>query len=90
MPKVKPLTAAERQDRELLAALRAGQARKGETDRDTAQVFPDKCEHTYRRRIKKPQTFTLNELRVLARHYDFTDLQLCLMFGVEYHGSTPA
>ncbi len=90
MPRVKPLTATERQDREFLAALRAGQARKGEKDSDTARVFPDKGELTYRRRIKDPQNFTLKELRVLARYYGFTDYQLCLMIGVEYHGSTPA
>lgn len=89
MPKLKPLTAAERQDRELLAALRAGQARKGERDSDTARVFPDKGELTYRRRIKKPQTFTLQELRFLAARYEFTDFQLCQIFGIEYHGSTP-
>ena len=89
MPRLK-VSPAEQQNREFLAALRAGQARKGETDRDTAQVFPDKGERTYQRRIKKRQTLTLPELRVLARHYGFTDRQLCLMVGVEYHGSTPA
>lgn len=90
MPRVKPLTATERQNREFLAALRAGQARKGERDSDTARVFPDKGELTYRRRIKDPQNFTLKELRVLARHYDFTDRELCLMCGVKYNGATPA
>lgn len=90
MPKLKPLTAAERQDRELLAALRAGQARKGETDKDTAQAFPEKGERTYQRRIKKPQTFTLQELRFLADRYEFTDFQLCQMFGRPYNGATHA
>lgn len=43
MPRVKPLTEQERMNRELLAALRAGQARLGEKDAQTARVMPD-CE----------------------------------------------
>ena len=82
MPRVKPLTATERQNREFLAALRAGQARKGETDRDTARVFP-KSEKTYNRRIKNPQTITFAELVFLAQRYDFSIQQLGLMLGRE-------
>lgn len=89
MPRVKPLTATERQNREFLAALRAGQARKGETDQDTARVFP-KSEKTYQRRIENPQTFTFNELLFLAQRYEFSDYQLCLIFGRKYNGATPA
>ena len=89
MPKVR-LTATERQNREFLAALRAGQARRGERDRDTAKVFPSGCERTYQRRIQKPQTFTLEEMRFLVSRYEFNDYQLCQIFGVEYKGATPA
>lgn len=88
MPRTKPLTAQERQNRELLAALRAGQARLGEKDAQTAKLMPD-CEwRVYYRRVKEPERFTLWDLRVLAQRYKFTDYQLCLICGVEYHGST--
>ena len=89
MPKVR-LTATERQNREFLAALRAGQARRGERDRDTAQVIPSCKERTYYARLKKPEKFLVEDLRELAKRYDFSDRQLCLMIGVEYKGATPA
>lgn len=89
MPRV-TLTAAQRQNREFLAAIRAGQVRRGETDKDTAQMLPNRGARTYQRRIQQPQTFTLEEIRVLAQRYSFTDYQLCQIIGVEYHGSTPA
>ncbi len=86
MPRV-TLTAAQRQDRALLAALRFGQTMRGEKDIDTAQIFPG-CQRTYYRRIKEPSTFTVAEVRVLAQRY-FNDRQLCEAFGIEYHGVTP-
>ena len=89
MPKVR-LTATERQNREFLAALRAGQARRGEKDIDTAQVIPSCKQAAYYRRIKNPGSFLIEDLRELARRYDFSDRQLCLMIGVEYKGATPA
>lgn len=90
MPRVKPLTAAERQNREFLAALRAGQARKGERDIDTAQTLSSCKRTTYYSRLKHPEKFLVEELRELAARYNFTDRQLCLIFGVEYKGATPA
>ena len=89
MPRV-TLTMEERLNRELLAALRAGQVRKGERDIDTAQLLPNRKQRTYYIRVNSPERFTVADLRVLARRYEFTDYQLCRMFGVEYHGSTPA
>lgn len=88
MPKV-TVTAQERLNRELLAALRAGQARKGERDIDTAQLLPNRRWRTYYNRLKAPELFTVADVRMLARRYGFTDHQLCRMFGVDYHGSTP-
>jgi len=90
MPRVKPLTAVERQNREFLAALRAGQARKGERDIDTAQLIPSCKQAAYYKRIKQPEKFLVEDLRMLADRYDFSDRQLCLMIGVEYNGATPA
>lgn len=90
MPRIKPLTAAERQNREFLASLRAGQARKGEKDINTAQILPSCKQAAYYKRLKQPEKFTLADLRTLAQYYEFTDYQLCLMVGVEYHGHTPA
>ena len=40
MPKIK-LSDQERMNRELLAALRGGQARLGERDIDTAEIMPN-------------------------------------------------
>lgn len=88
MPRV-TLTAAQRQNREFLAALRAGQVRRGEKDIDTAQLLPGRKERTYYRRVKSPELFTIADLRMLAQRYNFTDYQLCQIIGVEYHGSTP-
>lgn len=90
MPRVKPLTEQERLNRELLAALRAGQARLGEKDAQTAQIMPACGWRCYYNRVKAPERFTVQDLRVLARRYQFTDYQLCQIFGVAYHGSTPA
>jgi len=90
MPRVKPLTAVERQNQEFLAALRAGQARKKERDSDTAQIIPSCKERTYYTRLKNPEKFLVEDLRELAKRYDFSDRQLCLMIGVEYNGATPA
>ncbi len=88
MPK-KAMSAQERQNREFLAALSAGQIRLGDKNTDTAKYLPN-CERVFYRRIKEPETFTLCDLRILAARYGFTDYQLCQIIGVEYHGSTPA
>lgn len=87
MPRV-TLTATQKQDRAFLAALRYGQAMRGERDLDTAQIIPSGKQRTYYNRIKDPGRFTLADLRVLAKRY-FTDRQLCEAVGIEYHGGTP-
>ena len=87
MPKV-TLTATQRQDRAFLAALRGGQALRGERDVETSQIVPS-CQKTYYNRIKKPGRFTLDDIRVLAQRYHFNDRQLCEFIGIEYHGATP-
>lgn len=86
MPKV-TLTAAQRQDRAFLAALRYGQALRGERDVDTSNIVPS-CQRSYYNRIKRPELFTVADVRVLAQRY-FNDRQLCEAFGIEYHGATP-
>lgn len=86
MPKV-AITATQRQNRALMAALRYGQEMRGERDIDTARIAPVSLS-TYYSRIKNPEAFTVAELRVLAQRY-FNDRQLCEAFGIEYHGTTP-
>ena len=86
MPK-KAVSTQERMDLEFQVALAAGQTRLGERDADTAQIMPN-CRAVYYKRKKEPGTFTIRDLRILAKRYQFTDYQLCQIFGVEYHGRT--
>ena len=88
MPRVKALTAAERQRRELVAAIFAGMIRKGLTKKDVAAFFPGKSEKTFERRLKEPGKFTFEEMCVLSDRLDFNDAQWSLIFGRQYHGST--
>ena len=87
MPRSKALSAQERQNQEFLAALAAGQARRGECDLDTAKLLPN-CTSTYYQRKREPGRFTVHDLRIIVKQYQFTDYQLCQIFGVPYHGST--
>ena len=86
MPK-KALSPHEVMNREFLAALRAGQARLGERDSDTARIMPD-SKSTYYRRTREPELFPLRDLRILAKRYNWADWQVCRMLGVEYRGQT--
>lgn len=86
MPK-KAISAQEEQNRELIAALRAGQARLGERDIDTAKLMPV-GQSTYYNRKRTPELFTIRDLRILAKRYQFTDYQLCRIIGIEYHGNS--
>ena len=88
MPK-KAMSANERMNREFLAALAAGQVRRGECDSDTARLLPN-CRSTYFQRKREPGRFTICDLRIIAQQYRFTDYQLCQIIGVEYHGSSHA
>lgn len=87
MPRV-TLTATQKQDRAFIAALRYGQALLGEKDIDTAQIVPSCKQASYYRRVRDPGTFTLADIRVLAKRY-FNDRQLCEACGIEYNGGTP-
>lgn len=86
MPKV-TLTAAQRQDRAFLAALRGGQALRGERDCDTMKCILMSYS-TYHRKVQQPGTFSVDDVRRLAQRY-FNDRQLCEAFGIEYNGATP-
>lgn len=89
MPKV-TLTANQRLDRAFLAALRYGQTMRGEKDIDTSKLLPRRGKASYYRMVKEPSLFALDEIRVLAQRYKFTDRQVCEFIGIEYHGSTSA
>ena len=84
MPKLRESPKA-RMDRAFITALRVGQAKRGEKDRDTARLMP-KCLSTYYAHLRDPDMFTREELRVLIPRY-FTDRQLCEAFGVECGGT---
>ena len=83
MPKLRD-TPKTRMDRAFMAALRYGQAMRGETDKDTMRLMP-KSTATYYKRLHNLDGFTREELRILIPRY-FNDRQLCDAFGVEYHG----
>lgn len=86
MPKLRD-SPKTRMDRAFMAALRYGQAMRGETDKDTMKLLP-RSTTTYYVRLRDPDSFTREELRILIPRY-FNDRQLCDAFGVEYHGVTP-
>ena len=86
MPKLRP-SPQQQMDRAFMAALRYGQAMRGETDKDTVKLLP-KSMSTYYVRLRNPDSFTRGELGILFRRY-FNDRQLCASFGLEYHGTTP-
>lgn len=86
MPKLRE-SPAQRMDKAFLAALRYGQTMKGETNPDTMRLMTV-CPRSFYRRLKDPGLFSVTDVRILAQRY-FNDRQLCEMFGVEYHGSTP-
>lgn len=85
MPKLRD-SPKTRMDRAFMAALRYGQAIRGETDKDTMKLFP-RSTATYYVRLRNLDSFTRGELRILIPRY-FNDRQLCEAFGVEYHGHT--
>lgn len=87
MPKLRQ-SPKERMNRAFMAALRHGQALRGEKDLDTAQIMP-KSRTTYYAHLRDLDKLTREELLVLIPRY-FTDRQLCEAFGVEYHGTTPS
>lgn len=89
MPRQKAVSIQEKQDSEFRAALAAGQKRRGDRNLDTAKLLPNGTS-TYYQRKREPGKFTVQDLRIIAQQYQFTDYQLCQIIGVEYHGSTPA
>ena len=86
MPKLKE-TRIQQMDRAFLAAIRAGQIMRGDSNEDTIRlVSVSYC--TFFRKLKEPGTFSMFDARILAQRY-MNDRQLCEAFGVEYHGATP-
>ena len=86
MPKLKE-SPTQLMNRKFMAALRYGQVLRGEKDIDTAKIVMPQGPRTYYRRVKTPEAFTVENVRVIAQRY-FNDRQLCEAFGVEYHGRT--
>lgn len=86
MPKLKE-TPTQQMNKAFLAAIRAGQITKGDTNADTLRLV-SVAYSTFFRKLKAPETFSVFDARILAQRY-MNDRQLCESFGVEYHGSTP-
>ena len=86
MPKLKE-SPTQKMNRAFLAAVRAGQIMRGDTNADTLQLV-SVAYSTFFRKLKAPETFSVFDARILAQRY-FDDRQLCEAFGVEYLGSTP-
>lgn len=82
MPRLR-LTATERQNRFLIGEIKKGQELWGELPTDTATVI-GKSYTTVYNRLKKPGSFTFDELRELASHYGWDGQILAEMFGVPH------
>lgn len=77
MPKLKP-SAYEMMNREVRAALLAGQERKDMDSSATAKCL-GVCKETYLRRNRNPENFTLADFRILIRVFKFTDEEILRM-----------
>ena len=90
MPRVKPLSDAERIRRKFGEALGRARGLRGLENPDVAKLMPV-SQGTFYNRLKNPSKFTLGEISVLSRNFpeSFTDVLICQMIGVEYHGNTP-
>lgn len=86
MPKLRE-SPAQQMERVFRAAIRYGLARKGQDMNDLVQMAP-KCRSTVYKRMRDPGHCTFDEMLLFYKQF-FNDRQLCEMFGVEYHGSTP-
>lgn len=77
MPKLKQ-SDYEMMNREVRAALMAGQERKDMDSSATAKCL-GVCKETYLRRNRNPEKFTLADLRILIRVFKFTDEEILKM-----------
>lgn len=68
-------------DRILLGAIAGGMAINGEKPADFQQMV-GVSQTTYYNRMKEPQRFTLEEFRIIAKHYRFTPETLCQIIGI--------
>lgn len=85
MPKLRD-TPKTRMDGAFTAALRYGQAARGEADKDTVRLMP-KSAVAYYRRLHNLNGFTWERLHILIPRY-FNNRQLCDTFSVKYYGDT--
>lgn len=89
MPKTRKIkeSSEERMTRVFRAAVRYKLERRGEKIDDLAKIAPG-CRKTVYNRMHNPLSCTNGEMLFYAPEF-FNDRQLCEMYGVEYHGSTP-
>lgn len=81
MPKLKP-SATELMDREIRAAILAGQERRAMDSKTTAKYL-NMCKETFLRKNREPKDFTIENLRVLVRIFRITDDEILRMIRGE-------
>ena len=86
MPRLK-LRPNENADRELLTAIERQKTRFG-YDNIKVSKFAQISPSTFYNKLRKPEGFTLKEMRLMVPRLKLTDRDVCAALGVTYHGST--
>lgn len=81
MAKLKPST-EELMNREVRAALLAGQERRAMSDQSVAKYI-DTCKETYQRKKRDPEKFTMEEFRNLVKLFKIPDVEIIRMVKAE-------
>lgn len=86
MPRLKQ-SPEEKADLLFQGLVAKGQKMLGENYRDICARL-DISNQTYYRRLRKPGTLKLEQVRFLAQHYGWTDREWCEIGGIAYQGKT--
>ena len=81
MPKVKP-SDNEQMNREIRAAIYAGQERQGLSNKLMAKILGI-SEQTYRQKVMEPDRFSVAQFRIVARRLKFADDDMIRMMRPE-------
>lgn len=80
MPKLKP-DEKEMQNRKTRAVISYGMSKEAATDNELAKRIC-RTDRTVRNKKKKPETFTLEELRILIKYLKLNDQQIVELIGL--------
>lgn len=80
MPKLKP-DEKEMQNRKTRAVISYGMSKEAVTDNELAKRIC-RTDRTVRNKRKKPETFTLEELRILIKYLKLNDQQIVELIGL--------